>query len=396
MSQRTRSLAALAATVSVSFGALLYAFSVLITERAAGAEFSTGLLSTAYGGTVLVGGGMAFAIGRVVDARGVRLVMGLGAFLGALGLAGLAASSQGWQVVAASWLLIGPAGAMTFYEPAFVALDQWFEPSERGRAIGILTVVGGLAGPVFLPLTAALVESIGWRPTALVLAGTVAAVGLISAGLALPSGRPSISGASPPRVTVGDLLSDVRFVLYTASVLLLFGAFQTVIFHRIALFEGGGFGIALISFWAGVSGWLSFPGRYFAPLLASGRRGVTWNSAVAALLALTVIPMLAPSTRPLMILHFVAFGLVFGAVLPMRAAVMGTWFSGPSYGRIMGIQWTVAAFAGATAPALAGFSRDTTGSYRGAVLGVIIALMAAAALIVAAGRYDPARQSNRL
>lgn len=391
MTRRTRSLAALAATVSVSFGALLYAFSVLITERAAGAEFSTGLLSTAYGGTVLVGGGMAFAIGRVVDSRGVRMVMGVGSVTGALGLAGLALSTQGWQVVAASWFLIGPAGAMTFYEPAFVALDQWFEPAERGRAIGILTVVGGLAGPVFLPLTAALVESVGWRPTAGILAGIVAAVGLVAASLALPSGRPALSELSPPRVTLRTLLSDSRFRLYTGSVLLLFGAFQTVIFHRIALFEGGGFGIALVSFWAGVSGWLSFPGRYFGPILASGTRGVRWNAAVAGLLALTVLPMLAPGNRLLMTVHFVAFGLVFGAVLPMRAAVMGTWFSGQTFGRIMGIQWTLAALAGAAAPALAGFSRDTTGSYQGAVVGVIIALLASAGLILASERPRPER-----
>jgi hypothetical protein len=125
-------LAALSATVSVAFGSLLYAFSVLVTDRAAGSDFSTGVLSAAYGGTVLVGGGLAFAVGRVVDARGVRLVMGAGSVVGAAGLVGLSASTSDWQVLAASWLLIGPAGAMTFYEPAFVAVDQWFEPFERG------------------------------------------------------------------------------------------------------------------------------------------------------------------------------------------------------------------------------------------------------------------------
>lgn len=378
-------LAALSATVAVAFGCLLYAFSVLVTEQAAGSEFSKAVLSTAYGGTVLVGGGLAFVIGRVVDARGVRLVMGAGSVVGAAGLAALGSATAPWQVMAASWLLIGPAGALTFYEPAFVAVDQWFEPWERGRAIGMLTVVGGLAGPIFLPLTAALVDTFEWRAAALVLAAILAATGLLSAGLVLPSTRGATTGSAPSAPLRG-LHRDRRFVLYTASVLLLYGAFQTVLFHRIALFEDAGFSVALVSFWAGVSGWLSFPGRYAGPVLGSRSRGADWNAAATALLALTLIPMLSPGGRPLMILHFVAFGVVFGAALPMRAAVMAQWYSGPSFGRIMGAQWTLAAFAGAAGPSLAGITRDITGGYDSVVMTLVAVLLGAALLTFLAGR----------
>ncbi|HEX2153490.1 MAG TPA: MFS transporter [Acidimicrobiia bacterium] len=379
-------MAALSATVAVAFGVLLYAFSVLVTDRAAGSEFSTGILSTAYGGTVLVGGGLAFLIGRFVDQRGVRLVMGAGAVTGAAGLAALSAARSNWQVLAAAWLLIGPAGAMTFYEPAFVAVDQWFAPAERGRAIGILTVVGGLAGPIFLPLTAGLVESVGWRATALVLGLSLAVTGLLAAGLALPAGRSDRHQTPPTNARLRELLRDRRFVTYTASVLLLFGVFQTVIFHRIALFEDAGFGIAFVSFWAGVSGWLSFPGRYAGPVLGSGPNGARWNAAVTGLLALTLIPMLVAGETGLMILHFLTFGVVFGAVLPMRAAVMSEWFSGPDFGRIMGIQWTLAAFAGGAGPFLAGLTRDQAGTYDPAIGAMIVVLTVAAGLTLLASR----------
>lgn len=386
MGSRPRALAGLSATVAVAFGTLFYAFSVLVTERAAGSEFSTGLLSTAYGGTVLVGGGLAFAIGRVVDRRGVRLVMGSGAVLGGAGLAAIALAQSPWQVVAAAWLLMGPAGAMTFYEPAFVAVDQWFTPAERGRAIGILTVVGGLAGPVFLPLTAGLVEGMGWRAAATTLGVTLAAVGLAAALLALPAPGPAQDRPAPQAGTSRRAFADRRFVLYTISVLLLFGGFQTIFFHRIALFESAGFGIALVSFWAGISGWLSFPGRYLGPILGGGSNGVRWNAAAAALLAISLVPMLVAGSRSLMILHFLAFGVIFGAVLPMRAAVMASWFSGPAFGRIMGLQWSLAAFAGAAGPSLAGISRDAAGSYDPAVAVVIVALLASSVLILLAGR----------
>ena len=376
--------------MATAFGTLFYAFSVLVADSAAGAEFSTSVLSVAYGGTVLVGGSLAFVVGRLVDGRGARAIMGVGALVGAGGLVALAQATEPWHIVAASWGLIGPAGAMTFYEPAFVALNQWYGPTERGRAIGILTVIGGLAGPIFLPLTGALVDGVGWRNAAMILGAILAGIGITTATLALPS-KNNLAGPHEParRIPLAELLKDRRFAWYTVSVLLTYAAFQTVLFHRIALWEQTGLALGLVSFWAGVSGWLSFPGRYLGPVLAGGPRGVRWNAAVSALLAVTVIPAITTGGTVMMVLHFFGFGLVFGAVLPMRAAVMGRWFSGPRFGQIMGTQWTMAAFAGASGPLLAGVSRDAFGGYGVAMTATFAALIGAAGCILIA-----ARQSN--
>ncbi len=79
MAKRPLAMAGLTATVAVAFGSLFYAFSVLITAEAAGSDFSTSVLSIAYGGTVLIGGALAFAVGRFVDRNGVRPVIATGA-----------------------------------------------------------------------------------------------------------------------------------------------------------------------------------------------------------------------------------------------------------------------------------------------------------------------------
>ncbi len=42
---------------------------------------------------------------------------------------------------------------------------------------------------------------------------------------------------------------------------------------------------------------------------------------------------------------------------------MANWYSGPDYGRIMGVQWTAVGFAGAAGPLLVGVLRDETGGY---------------------------------
>lgn len=386
MSSERLAFGALTASVTVSFGSLLYAFSILVTDRAAGGDFSTTTLSFAYGGTVLVGGGIAFYIGNVVDRHGLRWVLAGGSLLGALGLAGLGAARADWQIIVVAWALIGPAGAMTFYEPAFVAVDQWFPAERRGRAIGVLTVIGGLAGPIFLPLTAALVEGLGWRPTATILGVGVGVVGGVAATLVPPP--TSRSAPATPQVRLGQLLRDRRFVWYTAGLLLLYGSFQTVLFHRIARFEEIGLAVGMVAFWAGISGWFSFPGRYFGPILGARRNGVRWNAALALALAATVSLIIQPGGRTAMIVHLLGFGLIFGAVLPMRAVVMARWYSGPRFGRVMGIQWTMAAVTGAAMPYATGWWRDTAGSYRSPMAAVTVAFVVAGLLTYVADRAE--------
>ena len=178
---------ALSVLVMVAFGTLFYAYSIFITKEAAGAEYSISLLSVAWTGAVLVGGGFAFLVGRHADQHGVRGIMGLGTLVGAAGLILLGASQSGWQLVLVSWLLIGPAGAMTFYEPAFVAVDQWFGVAGSTRSLATLTVIGGLAGPIFIPLTGFLTVSLGWRWAAVVLAAILLTVGLVTTIFVFPS-----------------------------------------------------------------------------------------------------------------------------------------------------------------------------------------------------------------
>ena len=56
----------------------------------------------------------------------------------------------------------GIAMATALYEPVFAITAAWFDRL-RPRAVLVLTVFGGLASVVFVPLTAALVNWLGWR-----------------------------------------------------------------------------------------------------------------------------------------------------------------------------------------------------------------------------------------
>ena len=357
-------IAALSVLVMVAFGTLFYAYSIFITEEAAGAEYSISLLSLAWTGAVLVGGGFAFVVGRRADRHGVRGIMGLGTVLGATGLILLAASQAGWQLVLVSWLLIGPAGAMTFYEPAFIAVDQWFGLAGSTRALVTLTLIGGLAGPIFIPLAGLMTVALGWRWAAVVLAAVLLVTGLAVTVFFFPTPTRKEHGHDARVGTgLGALFGDRRFALFTVASLLAFAAVQAVILHRIAVFEQAGFAITVVAWWAAVAGLMSLPGRWIAPYLSRRIRPVLVSAAVTLLMAGAVAVAAVAAMQWQMAMHFIVFGLAFGAATPMRAVVMSRWYSGPQYGRIMGTQWTIVATLASAGPLIVGLLRDGTGAY---------------------------------
>jgi MFS family permease len=91
------------------------------------------------------------------------------------------------------WVLIGVSMAGVLYEPAFAVLTATFGPQAR-RAITALTLVGGFASTIFMPLTQLLIATLGWRQALLILGGLNLVVCLPLHALFVPS--PSV--AHPP------------------------------------------------------------------------------------------------------------------------------------------------------------------------------------------------------
>jgi MFS family permease len=390
-------IAALCLVATVAYGALYYGFAVLITEPAAGGEFSRALLSAAYGGAVLTAGLVAIPVGRIGDRAGVRWIMVAGALLGGAGLLAFSAATRGWEVLAIWWLVLGPAAAMTFYEPAYIAIQQAFGPASRARALALLTLAAGFSGPLFTWATGALVVGVGWRDATRVLAAAFAAVAPVAA-LLIPGRRGAghLDGPAPAREGARAAapghgagrahLRDPRVRLFTVAAVLAYGAIEATVVHRIARFQELGFSLSTVTAWAAVSGLLTLPGRFLLPMLANRLSAPNVLALVLSVLAAGTALMIAGHAYWQMALSFVLFGLVFGAVLPLRALVMGEWTATAVFGRVMGLQAAVIAFGRAGLPALTGGLHDALDGY-GAAMALLTALMVVGVvLVVASGR----------
>lgn len=382
-----RLLLTLSITVSVAYGALFYGFSVLLSDAAAGADFTSTVLSTAFGGAVITGGATSVVVGRVADRWGIRSILGLGAVVGGAGMLLFSMATAPSQVILVWWLLLGPAMAMTFYEPAYVAIDQWFPAIDRVRAIASLTLLAGLSGPVFIPLTGVLVDTFGWRSATVLLGAGLAVACGAAALLVVPSGvgrrpRPADVVSLPLRAMVGD----PRLLVFTTAAFLAYGAMEGTVVHRVARFEDAGFALSTVTAWAAVAGVLSLPARFLLPSLASRVAPTLVFAGVLTALTVAVGFAVVGSTYVELVIHFALFGMVFGAALPLRAVVMGDWYSGPTFGRAMGVQAAVLALGRAGAPVLVGVLRDVTSSYQLPMAALALALGASAVLTMVAGR----------
>jgi MFS family permease len=369
--------------VNVGYGTIFYSFGVLLGEGAAASEFSRALLSVSLGLGVLVSGALAPLVGTFCDLRGPRWVYFVGAVLGCLGLAGFSRAVEGWQVLAIWALLLGPAMACVFYEPAYVGIGQWFG-ERQGKPLGLLTLVAGLSVTIFLPLSQWLVGLLGWRDAVLTLGLVLfAVVGPLS--LLVVRDRPR-AGAGDTKLDPGGayaaLLGSLRYAdrtfwLVTVTFFLGLAATFGMLFHQVAYLQDLGFPPAGVAAAVGISGLASLPARFVLPALGDRLSPSLLVAAVFATLAASALVVFGTSAWWRVYLYVALFGVAFGAVLPMRAVVMSRRFGGALYGRLMGLQYTLLALAMAGGPAIAGALRDLTGTYATAWLGAATLLVLA-------------------
>ena len=107
-------------------------------------------------------------VGRLIEVHGGRLVLAGSAVWLAAGLVvlGLAPNLPLYML---GWALMGVGMGAGLYDPAFATLGRLFGDSARS-SITHLTLIGGFASTVCWPLSAYLVDHVGWRGACFVYA----------------------------------------------------------------------------------------------------------------------------------------------------------------------------------------------------------------------------------
>ena len=204
-----------------------------------GLPWIVGGLSIAF----LVSGLVSPRVGRLIDRFGGRPVLAASAILLAIGLATIAAAPN-LPVYLAGWCVLGAAMGAGLYDPAFATLGRIYGDQARS-AITLTTLYGGFASTVCWPLSAVLVEQIGWR-------GACLAYAAIALFIVLPLyvfGLPRETETPPPAAKAAQVTLTPRlrygfhllaFNLTAASVLM-----TVVSVHMLTLLQARGVELAV-------------------------------------------------------------------------------------------------------------------------------------------------------
>ena len=230
----------------VSWGSLYYAFAVIAGPMGAEMGWSKPAVTGALSAGLAATGFASLIAGRVIDIHGGRVLMTTGSIGAALLLLTWSQVRELWQLYAI-WIAMGAVFSTVLYEPVFAVMARELKNDYR-RGIIVITLLGGLASTVFIPLTHWLADSLGWRQALIVLAGLQAPFGILIHWLTLKRGDGEVVAVKTPKLRgrVGGAMKKPVFWLLALS----YGAhafmFTGLTFHIIPLLSERGFSMPVI------------------------------------------------------------------------------------------------------------------------------------------------------
>ncbi len=384
-----------------SWGSLYYSFPLI--AEAMGQELGwtkPDLYGAATLGLVLAALA-AYPVGVAVDRGYGRWVMGLSSLLaGALLMLWSQVTS-----LAAFYVLVAGIGALqaaTLYEPAFAVVARRVGPSNSRAGITALTLWGGFASTVFIPLVQWLLSLWGWREALMALAAVNAIICTGAYLLFIQPGRDARpAGTANPveqrarnRLAVWEALRRPVFWALLLSLTAYAAMFSAFTFHMYPLLRERGIDTASVVQAIALIGPAQVAGRIVVSLFAARASMRAVGAAVVS-----VFPMAFGALAYLHADFFVVaticvvYGGANGIFTIVRGMVVPEMLSRDAYGAINGLLTVPMTFARAAAPVGAAALWAVGSSYDGVLVAIlVVAVLLAASFWLAAWLSRPKLQ----
>ena len=352
----------------ISWGTLYYAFSLFVVPMQESLGWSRPLLNGALSLGLLSTAVAAFPVGAWIDRHGGRNIMTLASLAGGLLLLAWAQVETPWAFYVI-WMLIGVSMAGVLYEPAFAVITAVFGPEAR-RGITALTLVGGFASTVFMPLTQLLIAALGWRQALWVLGGLNLLVCLPLHVLFVPrvtTSRPLQAQVADPKtaVTSPEIRTILRGRVFWGLALWFTAASATasaLIFQYVPLLTTWGVEMAVILTSVALIGPMQVAGRIVLMLCGPRLDTREVGTAVMVLFPAAILTLLfLPHTLLGLGLCATLYGAGNGIMTIVRGTAVSDLIGRTHYGTINGALTLPSTGARALAPVAAAALWSATG-----------------------------------
>lgn len=383
----------------ISWGTLYYSFPLIAERMANDLGFSKPEVYGAATIGLLIASFAAYPIGIAIDRGRGRVVMTLGSVL-AGGLLLL------WSQLSNLWMLyplllgIGLAQAMTLYEPAFAVVARRYGTDIR-RGVTAVTLWGGFASTVFVPVIQFLLDQVDWRNTLVVLG----CINLLVCGalyfVVINPRQDAPVHASLPTKTHAASEAEKRAVRWALgqrafwglliAFTIYYATFSGLIYHLYPLLIERGFDTSRVVAAIVIFGPAQVAGRILV-WAAAERISIRLTGKVVVLvfpLALGLL-LLLPSMFASLAIFVALFGAANGIFTIIRGVAVPDMLTSDSYGAINGILAIPGTVARAAAPLLVALLWSGFGSYD-----MVVWVILASSIVVAGGFWFAAIQTNK-
>jgi predicted MFS family arabinose efflux permease len=364
----------------ITWGSVFYTFSLLMepVERELG--LTRAQSSLAFSLALLAEGALAYPVGRWIDQGHERAVMTGGSILvgACLLLHSGIDSLTGFYAV---WIALGAGLAATLYSPVFAVVTRRF-PQDFRRAIITLTFLGGLASTVFIPLSAWLINTLGWRHALWVLAAFQLLVCAPLHGILLRGAPPApvrdSHGAKRHSPTAH--LRSAPFLLIAVFVVCMMGVTAALPPHMISLLRGSGLSEVWVIAIPASIGLIQVVGRLLLYFFEHHFDLHVANRVIPTLIPLGLGALMAGAGHPWAALVFVVlYGLGNGMMTIVKGTAIAQYVSRDHVASLNGALGLPSALARAIAPLVLGLLWSAEAGY-GRGLWLLLAMSVAAVL----------------
>jgi MFS family permease len=367
----------------ITWGSVFYTFALLLepVERELG--LTRAQSSLAFSLALLAEGVLSYPVGRWIDRGHERAVMTGGSLLVVAGLV-LHAQVRSVEGFYLAWALLGAALAATLYTPVFAVVTRRF-PQDFRRAIITLTFLGGLASSVFIPLTAWLIATWGWRVALVVLASLHLLVCVPLHFICLRDAPPPRAATHAGEHSPATLLRSAPFLLIGVFVVGMMGITAAIPPHLISLLRESGLHEAWVIAIPATIGVVQVLGRLLLFFFEHRFDLHLANRLIPWLIPLALAALITGAASPAAGLLFVLlYGLGNGMLTIVKGTAIAQYVNREHVASLNGALGLPQAVARAIAPLLLGVLWTREAGYRwGLGVLLVVAVLAALALLLA-------------
>jgi cyanate permease len=323
--------------------------------------------------------------GYLIVKYGARRCIIFGNLLGFAGFLTIYFHTRLWELFLGYGLLIGSAVGIGGMLASTTVINNWFV-KKRGMALSIFLGSGGAVGMIMGPATMKMMETAGWRLTMLVIAILVLLFAVILPGIFIrnkpqdlrqaPDGpdKPGSAAKSrslphkaayktPVDFTAAEAFRTRSLWLLTAYFCLNMMAMGALMTHQVAYLLELGIVATVAGFALGVMSATMALSQFSVGIINRrfSMHSIAVGGEVFKVIGLGIL--VSTHSLPFVYVYMVFLGLGFGAAMAAIMNIFPNYFGISNYPKIMGTARLFWAFVGGAGAPLAGYVRETTGSY---------------------------------